>query len=140
MAAWEALDTAAAQRGLDELLGGPEPDVAAASLLPLLGALSAERRHVAARMVETRLLARAERWHEGPGRLALVGCRPGEHDTLPLIVCALALHRRGWRIVYLGADTPEEAFASAAEALRPAAIVTGPLDDPLATALQAGGS
>ena len=69
-------------------------------------------------MVETRLLALGERWHEGAGPLALVGCGPGEHDTLPLIVLALALHRRGWRIVYLGADTPVDAFASAAAALR----------------------
>jgi methanogenic corrinoid protein MtbC1 len=91
-------------------------------------------------MVETRLLTLAARWHEGPGRLALVGCGAGDHETLPLIVCGLALHRRGWRIVYLGADTPAGAFASAAEALEPDAVVTGPLEDPVATALQVGGS
>lgn len=138
--AWRLLDTATAQQLLDTILAGPEPDVAAAELLPLLDRLTPERRHVAARMVETRLLTLAGRWHEGPGRLALIGCGAGDRDTLPLIVCALALHRRGWRIVYLGADTPARAFASAAEALEPATVVTGPLDDPLATALQVGGS
>jgi DNA-binding transcriptional MerR regulator len=138
--AWRLLDTAGAQQLLDAVLADPEPDVAAAELLPLLDLLTPERRHVATRMVETRLLTLAGRWHDGPGRLALVGCAEGDHETLPLIVCALALHRRGWRIVYLGADTPARAFTSAAEALEPAAVVIGPLDDPLATALQAGGS
>ena len=140
MAAWRALDTVTAQQLLDAALGGAEPEVAAAELLPLLDVLSAERRHVAARMLETRLLALGEGWHEGPGRLALLGCRAGDHRTLSLILCALALHRRGWRIVYLGADTPAAAFAGAAEALQPAAIITGPLEDPLAVAAQAGGS
>jgi MerR family transcriptional regulator, light-induced transcriptional regulator len=140
VSAWQLLDTATAQELLDAVLAGPEPDVAAAGLLPLLDVLPPERRHVASRMVETRLLTLAARWHEGPGRLALVGCGAGDHDTLPLIVCGLALHRRGWRIVYLGADTPERAFTSAAAALEPDAVVTGPLEDPLATARQTGGS
>ncbi len=140
VAAWRELDTAAAQRILDDVLDGGEPDLAAAGLLALLDVLPPDRRHVATRMVETRLLALADGWHEGPGRLALLGCRAGEHGTLPLIVCALALHRRGWRIVYLGADTPDAAFAVAADALRPDAIVTGPLDDPIAPALQSDGS
>jgi DNA-binding transcriptional MerR regulator len=138
VAAWRALDTANAQRLLDAALGGAEPEVAAAGLVPLLDVLPADRRHIAARMLETRLLAFADGWHEGPGRLALLGCRAGDHRTLPLIVCALALHRRGWRIVYLGADTPDAAFTGAAEALRPAAVITGPLADPLAVAAQSG--
>jgi DNA-binding transcriptional MerR regulator len=138
--AWRLLDTAAAQQLLDTVLEDPEPHVAAAALLPLLAMLTPDRRHVAARMVETRLLTLAGRWHDGPGPLALVGCGAGDHDTLPLIVCGLALHRRGWRIVYFGADTPEPVFAGAAAALAPDAIVIGPLEDPLATALQLGGS
>jgi DNA-binding transcriptional MerR regulator len=141
VAAWQAVDTAEAQRLLDAALGGAEPEVAAAGLLPLLDVLPADRRHVAARMLETRLLALADGWHDGPGRLALLGCRAGDHRTLPLIACALALHRRGWRIVYLGADTPAAAFAGAVDALEPAVVIAGPLEDPLATAAaQAGGS
>ena len=70
-AAWRALDTAAAQRALDDLLDDPEPEVAAAGLLPLLRELPPERRHFAARMVETRLLALGDALARGPGRLAL---------------------------------------------------------------------
>jgi methanogenic corrinoid protein MtbC1 len=40
-----------------------------------------------------------------------------------VIVLGLALHRRGWRIVYLGADAPAEAFDSVALALAPARVV-----------------
>jgi MerR family transcriptional regulator, light-induced transcriptional regulator len=76
-------------------------------------------------MLETRLLVLGERWHDAPGPLALVGCGPGEHDTVATIVCALALHRRGWRIVYLGADTPLDVFAGVAAALLPERIVVG---------------
>jgi hypothetical protein len=142
--ALEGFDPLAAQRELDALLAGPEPEAGVAGVLPLIAKLGPERRHVARRMLETRLLALGDRWHEGPGRLALVGCGPDEDDTLPAIVCALALRRRGWRIVYVGARTPVTAFASAAKTLEPAAIVTvgevpsvgvTPIgDDPLQTA------
>jgi DNA-binding transcriptional MerR regulator len=124
-AAWRTLDAVAAQRALDVLLDDPEPEVAAAALLPLVAATREDHRHFARRMVETRLLALGERWHEAPGDLTLVGCGPGEHDTLATIVCALALHRRGSRIVYLGADTPVSVFADVAEGLSPAMIVVG---------------
>jgi MerR family transcriptional regulator, light-induced transcriptional regulator len=125
-AAWRSLDADGAQQALDALLGGPEPEVAVARhILPLLAELPAERRHFAQRMVETRLLGLGTSWHDGPGPLALAGCGPGEHDTIELLVLALALRRRGWRLVYLGADTPVAVFASIAKALSPARIIVG---------------
>jgi hypothetical protein len=76
-------------------------------------------------MVEARLLVQGANWHDGDGPLAIAGCGPGEHDTVELLVLALALRRRGWRLVYLGADTPVEVFATVAEAVAPARIVVG---------------
>lgn len=133
--AWRTLDVAAAHRALDELLDTPEPEVVAAeAILPLLRDTPAEARHFAQRLVETRLLALGARWHEGPGPLALVGCGPGEQDTAATVVFALALHRRGWRIVYLGADTPVAVFASVAAALPVARVVVGFADPERAVA------
>jgi DNA-binding transcriptional MerR regulator len=124
--AWRGLDAVGAQRALDALLAGPEPEVAVArEILPLLAELPFDRRHFARRMVEGRLLAHGAAWHDGDGPLALAGCGPGEHDTVELLVLALALRRRGWRLVYLGADTPVDVFATVAEALAPAHIVVG---------------
>ena len=69
--------------------------------------------------------ARRRRGTTGSGPLALAGCGPGEHDTIELLVLALALRRRGWRLVYLGADTPVAVFASIAASLAPARIIVG---------------
>jgi methanogenic corrinoid protein MtbC1 len=40
-----------------------------------------------------------------------------------LIVCGLALRDRGWRITYLGQDTPLDTLAETARSLKPQAIV-----------------
>ena len=128
--AWQALDPDDAQRALDTVLSGPEPEVAVArQILPPLAELPSERRHFAQRMVEARLLAEGATWHTGGGPLALIGCGPGEHDTIELLVLALALRRHGWRVVYLGADTPVNVFATIATALEPARIIVG-FNDP----------
>ncbi|MFL6012974.1 MAG: cobalamin-dependent protein, partial [Gaiellaceae bacterium] len=47
---------------------------------------------------------------------------PGEEHELGLIAFGLALRSRGWRIAYLGADTPLETLESAAGALVPDVI------------------
>ena len=61
----------------------------------------------------------------GSGPLAVLACLPGEQHDLGLIAFGLALRARGWRIVYLGADTPDRhrrgrLRPAAAEPRRPA--------------------
>src|SRR5438477_418957 len=38
--------------------------------------------------------------------VARVACAPGEQHELGLMMAAIALRRDGWKVVYLGADTP----------------------------------
>ena len=66
-------------------------------------------------------------WREagvsGPGPTALLACLPGELHDLGLIAFGLALRSRGWRVVYLGPDTPIETVEDAADRLRPDVLV-----------------
>jgi methanogenic corrinoid protein MtbC1 len=38
--------------------------------------------------------------------VAVLACAPGERHELGLMMAAIALRRDGWKVVYLGADTP----------------------------------
>ena len=60
--------------------------------------------------------------------MALLACPPGELHDLGLIAFGLALRAHGWRIAYLGPDTPVETLAGAAERLDPRLIVLAALD------------
>ena len=129
--AWREFDAERAQTLLDELLAAPEPEVLLSrTILPALARaadawsreeLGPARVHFATRLLETRLLALGERWHEGPGPMALVGC--GDRHTLGAIAFALVLHRRGWRIAYLGGDAPAQTYAATARTLEPRRVV-----------------
>ena len=79
--------------------------------------------HFASNVLRTRLTALAGGWESGTGPLALLACAPGEHHDLPLLIFGLALRAHGWRIAYLGVDTPGESVAEAAGRLDPAVVV-----------------
>ena len=71
------------------------------------------------------------------GPVALLACLPGEQHDLGLIAFGLALRSRGWRIVYLGADTPVETVEEVSGEVQPsmivlAAIAGGPAEPLLA--------
>jgi MerR family transcriptional regulator, light-induced transcriptional regulator len=57
------------------------------------------------------------------GPRALLACRPGERHDLGLIAFGLVLRERGWRITFLGSDTPIKTIIEAAVTLQPAAVV-----------------
>ncbi|HEV2593346.1 MAG TPA: MerR family transcriptional regulator, partial [Gaiellaceae bacterium] len=87
------------------------------------GDASVAEEHFATAMLRGRLLGLARGWGQGLGPAALLACAPGEQHDLGLIAFGLALRARGWRIVYLGADTPPASLADAAHSLRPAWVV-----------------
>jgi methanogenic corrinoid protein MtbC1 len=61
----------------------------------------------------------ARGWDRGLGPRALLACAPGEQHTFGLIAFGIALHELGWRITYLGADTPIPMVIEAAAAVQP---------------------
>jgi methanogenic corrinoid protein MtbC1 len=53
----------------------------------------------------------------------VLACPPGERHDLGLVAFGLALRSQGWRITFLGADTPAESLAETVRLLRPDVIV-----------------
>jgi methanogenic corrinoid protein MtbC1 len=87
------------------------------------GTATVAQEHFASSLIRGRLAGLARGWERGGGPLALLACAPGELHDLPLLAFGLALRARGWRIGYLGPDTPGESVADAARELDPAVIV-----------------
>ncbi|HWH54956.1 MAG TPA: cobalamin B12-binding domain-containing protein [Gaiellaceae bacterium] len=123
-AAHGILDQALSELSLDALLGQ--------IVLPYLAELGARwergeasiaQEHFASSLLRGRLLGLARGWDRGTGPRAVLACAPHELHDLPLIVFGLALRERGWRITYLGADTPLETTAEAARTLEPQLVV-----------------
>lgn len=127
--ALESFDGGAAERTLDDLFKAYAVDaVLRDAVLPFMRAVgeawAAEQihpaqEHFASTIVEARLLALTRGWDSGSGPRALLACPSGERHTFGLLAFGIALSRRGWRITYLGADTPPAALAAAARRVGP---------------------
>jgi len=137
--ALDGFDDAGAQAAFDLLLATFSFETVARDvLLPYLrdlgerwerGEASVAQEHFASVVLRGRLLGMARGWDLGSGHRALLACPPGEMHELGLILFGLALHRHGWRITYLGADTPLETLRAAGADLVPQAIVVTALDE-----------
>ena len=53
---------------------------------------------------------------------------PGERHDLGLLIFGLALRQHGWRITFLGADTPGDTLAETVRRLAPEALVLAVAD------------
>jgi DNA-binding transcriptional MerR regulator/methylmalonyl-CoA mutase cobalamin-binding subunit len=142
--ALKALDATAAHTAFDRLLAGYGLDtVLGDAILPLLerigdrwehGDTTVAEEHFASALVAGRLQALTRGWDRGSGPRAIAACPPGERHDLGLLCFALALRDRGWRIAYLGQDTPVQALAHTAARLAPdlvviSAVSSQPLSD-----------
>jgi len=58
----------------------------------------------------------------------VLACLPGELHELGLLVFGVALRRRGWRITYLGTNSPIDAVADVTRSLPPAVVVLFSVD------------
>jgi MerR family transcriptional regulator, light-induced transcriptional regulator len=84
---------------------------------------SVAQEHFASGFLRGRLLGLARGWGRGLGPCVVLACAPGEQHELGLIAFGLALRAHGWRILYLGPDTPIATIGDAARACEPAFIV-----------------
>ena len=87
------------------------------------GSATIAEEHFATSLVRGRLLGLARGWDSGGGPRALLACPSGEQHDLGLICFGIALRGHGWRITYLGANTPQSTLIEAAAQLTPNIIV-----------------
>ena len=131
--ALDAFDAEQAHAALDRLLAGvPVESVLSDVVLPYLrelggrwasGDVTVAQEHFASALLRGRLLALARGWDRGEGPRILLACLPGELHDLGLLAFGLLVARRGWRVTFLGADTPLDTVTDAASRLDPAQIV-----------------
>lgn len=132
--ALDELDEPGAHAALDRLLSGFTLEtVLQEAVLPYLHELGERweltgdgmiaQEHFASALLRGRLLGLARGWGSGYGPLALLACFPGDQHDLGLICFGLALRSHGWRITFLGPDTPLTTIVDTAVLLRPALVV-----------------
>ena len=131
--ALDRFDEAAANRAFDRALGMLTLDTLLREIvLDYLadlgerwsaGLASVAQEHFATNVLRGRLLGLARDWGQGGGPLALLACPPGELHDLGIICFGLALRARGWRIAFLGADTPVDTLKHTADNLHPELVV-----------------
>jgi hypothetical protein len=67
----------------------------------------------------------------GGGRPAILACAPGERHDIGLIAFGLLLRSHGWRILFLGADTPLSTLGQAIATTAPRLVVVASMDSSL---------
>jgi methanogenic corrinoid protein MtbC1 len=87
------------------------------------GTASVAQEHFATNVIRGRLAGLARGWGNGHGPRAVLACPPGELHDLALMVFGIVLHRSGWRIDYLGMDTPVAELTRTVDARHPALVV-----------------
>ncbi len=132
--ALDEYDDARANHALDRMLAALSLDTVLRAVLAYLhelgerwerGEASVAQEHFASNVLRGRLLGLARGWGQGTGERALLACAPGEQHDLAVIIFGLALRERGYRITYLGADTPIDTLTQAVAQLAPAVVVIG---------------
>jgi DNA-binding transcriptional MerR regulator len=137
--ALDRFDEPRAQAVIDDLLAAATVDTILTEIvLPHLhdlgerwrrGTASIAQEHFASSVLRGRMLGLARGWGRGLGPLALLACLPDEQHELGLIAFGLALRSRGWRIAYLGGDTPLDTIDKTARSLAPALVVLSTVTD-----------
>jgi DNA-binding transcriptional MerR regulator len=141
-------DEPAAQVLIDQLLGAFTIETVLRQVfLPCLhelgerwarGELSVGQEHFASNLLRGRLAGLARGWGNGRGPQVVLACPPGEQHDIALLAFGIVAHRNGWRVRYLGADTPVAELARVAAELRPDLVVVAVTRPGLLPGLTAG--
>jgi DNA-binding transcriptional MerR regulator len=136
--ALDRFDGVSAHRALDDLLAAFSVEtVLRDAVLPYLrelgerwerGEVSIAQEHFASNLIRGRLLGLAREWDARAGPGLVLACPPGERHDLPLVVFGIVAARAGWRVTFLGADTPFETLEQAVGSARPALVVLSVAD------------
>jgi MerR family transcriptional regulator, light-induced transcriptional regulator len=131
--ALDAFDEPAAQAVLDRLVSDLSVTAVLRDVvLPYLtelgerwesGTASVAQEHFASNLIRGRLAGLARGWGSGHGPRAVLACPPGELHDLGLMAFGVVLNRNGWRIDYLGMNTPVEELTRTVDARRPDLVV-----------------
>jgi MerR family transcriptional regulator, light-induced transcriptional regulator len=131
--ALDGFDEPAAHAVLDRLLGTLTVETVLRDVvLPYLRALgerwergevSVVQEHFASNLIRGRLAGLARGWGHGQGPRVILACVPDELHDIALLAFGIVLNRNGWRIEYLGANTPLDDLIRLAHAQRPDLIV-----------------
>ena len=132
-ASLDRLDEQAANTALDRLFSTYTVETALQEVvLPYLhrlgerwesGEVSVAQEHFASNLLRGRLLGLAQGWGQGRGPGAVLACVPSEQHELGLLAFGVVLRRRGWRITYLGTDSPIGAVAETSRSVQPAVVL-----------------
>jgi MerR family transcriptional regulator, light-induced transcriptional regulator len=132
-AALDAMDGHRAHLAFDRLLSALSVETVLGDvLLPYLrrlgerwasGEITVAQEHFASNLIRGRLLGLARGWDVGLGPSVVLACPPGEGHELGLIIFGIAIAERGWRVIFLGADTPFETLEDVVRSFEPAMVV-----------------
>ncbi len=116
--AFRAFDDNALEAAIDSVFAAVDLDTAARDVfIPALrglgddwaaGKVTVAQEHFAVNVLRGRLMAMARGWDQGFGPRILLACPEGELHDVSLVLFGLLVRRRGWRVTFLGANTPLE--------------------------------
>ena len=128
-AAFRSFSGASIEAAVDMILSRLDLDTAIATVfIPALrtlgddwaeGRVTIGQEHLAVNALRGRLLGLARGWDRGFGPRVLLACPPGEYHDISLVLFGLALRHRGWRVTFLGADTPLETILEVSKEIKP---------------------
>jgi DNA-binding transcriptional MerR regulator len=136
--ALDGFDASAGHAALDRVFSAVSLELAITEvIIPYLhdlgerwaeGTASVAQEHFASHLIRGRLLGLARDWGADGTYSVVLACLPGEAHDLGLILFGALISRRGWRVTFLGADTPLDTLEATVQQLRPTLVLLATYD------------